>query len=56
MMIQKHFHKNQPKFFVKNPKFSTKTRKLGKKCEMHDEWMKKRYTRSRKSTLRLKNT
>ena len=58
----KHFHKNQPKNFVKNPKilknpkFSTKPKKLGQNHEMHDEWMKKRHTRSRKCTQWPKNT
>ena len=41
--LKSFFTKNQPKNFVKNPtilknpKFSTKIQKLGKKHEMHDE-------------------
>ena len=45
----------KPNNFEK-PKFSTKTEKLGKKREMHDERVKKRHTRIIKCTLRLKNS
>ena len=41
---------------LKNPKFSTKTQKLGQERKMHDERMKKRHTKSRKCSLRLNNT
>ena len=48
------FYKNfinfeKPQKFNKNPKVRSKS-------EMHDEWMKKRHTRSKKCSLRLKNT
>ena len=58
----KHFHKNQPKNFVKNstilknPKFSTKTQKVRSKHVMHEEWVKKRHTRCKESIQRPKNT
>ena len=62
MMIYNIFTKTNLKNFVKNPKilknpkFSTKSQKLGQNHEMHGERMKKKHTRSRKCTQRPKNT
>ena len=52
----KTFSQKTTQKFCEKPKNFEKPQTLGQKHEMHDERMKKRHTKRKKCTQRLKNT